>query len=58
MEKVGKLFIKCPSTEKEVFTGVSITKKALMTAQTNSSVKCPHCGEMHRWSKADANLKY
>jgi endogenous inhibitor of DNA gyrase (YacG/DUF329 family) len=58
---MGMIFIKCPKTGKEVPTGIGMPK-AEFDNPTNSLTRnklgpCPHCGEIHEWSKADGWMK-
>ena len=48
------LMIRCPSTGKLLSTGIAMDVATLKTASvTDNSVKCPHCGQLHTWSKND-----
>jgi len=53
---MGQVMIKCPVTGKPLPTGFNMPKASFASATlTNNSVgPCPHCGQMHTWSKADA----
>lgn len=49
------VMIRCPKTGKDAPTGISMDKKSFESSQmSNNQLKCPHCGEMHVWSKAQA----
>jgi hypothetical protein len=55
---MGTIVIKCPTTGKEINTGVGMDKRAFKIAVLDSnSIKCPHCSQTHVWSKKDAILK-
>lgn len=50
--------IKCPVTGKDVPTGIEMDLQSFSSVTlTNNRVRCPHCGEMHTWSKSDAFLE-
>ncbi len=52
---MGMIKIKCPKTGKDVPTGIAMDLQSFGSSTfTNNGVRCPHCGEMHIWSKADA----
>jgi len=47
--------IKCPTTGKDVDTGIAMDLGSFATATFKANaVKCPHCGQTHVWSKQDA----
>ena len=50
------IMINCPSTNKPLPTGISVGDQAAFdnNSFTNNSVQCPHCQQMHTWSKKDA----
>ena len=55
---MASVVIKCPNTDKEVNTGLSMDRMSFESATlSNNSVKCPHCGQTHTWNKSDAFLK-
>jgi hypothetical protein len=56
---MARVMIKCPSTGKPLSTGMDFGKQAFETSTlTNNTVgPCPHCGQMHTWSKKDAWLE-
>jgi endogenous inhibitor of DNA gyrase (YacG/DUF329 family) len=52
-----KIMITCPETRKPVFTGMDLPKNVFEKAQIQgNSVSCPHCGQVHAWSRDDAYL--
>jgi hypothetical protein len=55
---VGRIMIKCPVTGKPLPTGIGIDKKSWENPSNqfsnNQIGPCPHCGQMHTWSKKDA----
>ena len=54
---MGKIMIKCPSTGKDIPTGMEADKTAFeLSDYKNHSVMCPVCGKSHNWSKKDAWL--
>lgn len=51
------LLIKCPDTGKPVLTGLFMNTAAFLNLAIDSrEVRCPHCGQIHLWSKKDAHL--
>jgi endogenous inhibitor of DNA gyrase (YacG/DUF329 family) len=55
-----KIMIRCPKTSKAVFTGMAMDEKSFADPTNkfvNNSIQCPHCGQMHTWSKEDAFLE-
>jgi hypothetical protein len=55
---MADLMIRCPATGKPVMTGISVSKESFETSEfADNRVRCPHCGGMHVWQKADAYLK-
>ena len=52
---VGAISITCPTTGKPVSTGMSMEPASFYrSVLTGNSVKCPHCGITHIWSKSEA----
>jgi endogenous inhibitor of DNA gyrase (YacG/DUF329 family) len=52
---VGAISITCPTTGKPVSTGMSMEPASFYrSVLTGNSVKCPHCGTTHIWSKSEA----
>ena len=52
---VGAISIRCPTTGKPVSTGMSMEPASFYrSVLTGNSVKCPHCGTTHIWSKSEA----
>ncbi len=52
---MGAISITCPTTGKPVSTGMSIERVSFYRSiLTGNSVRCPHCGQTHYWSKSDA----
>jgi hypothetical protein len=54
---MGLLMLRCPTTGRGFDAGVD-TDEAAFTQMPNtiSTVRCPHCGEEHRWRPSDARL--
>ena len=51
------VMIKCPNSGKPVMTGLSMSKGSFQKALIGThEVRCPHCGQVHMWSKKDAHL--
>ena len=46
-----QVFIKCPQTGKDAFTGMSLPRGNILR---NNTTSCPHCGQSHTWSGEDA----
>ncbi len=56
-DQVGSISITCPTTGEPVSTGMTMERESFYrSVLTGNSVKCPHCGVTHIWSKADANF--
>jgi len=54
---VGSISITCPTTGEPVSTGMTMERESFYrSVLTGNSVKCPHGGVTHIWSKADANF--
>ncbi len=55
---MATVMIKCPTTGKDVSTGMSMDQQSFQTATlSNNSVRCSACGKDHVWNKKDAFLK-
>lgn len=55
---MAMIMIKCPSTGKAVPTGMGTDRESFESSSySGNSVQCPHCNQMHTWSKADAYLE-
>jgi hypothetical protein len=49
------VLIECPATHKMVYTGVNLNWNSFEATKIGEqSVPCPRCGEVHRWTRADA----
>jgi endogenous inhibitor of DNA gyrase (YacG/DUF329 family) len=56
-DPVGSISITCPTTGEPVRTGMTMERESFYrSVLTGNSVKCPHCGVTHIWSKADAHF--
>jgi endogenous inhibitor of DNA gyrase (YacG/DUF329 family) len=54
-EVMGAISIRCPTTGKPVDTGMSMEAESFhRSVLTGNSVRCPHCGAQHIWSKREA----
>jgi hypothetical protein len=54
---MGMVGIVCPNTGKLVPTGILMSEAEFATAILGSNeLRCPACGRIHSWSKADARL--
>jgi endogenous inhibitor of DNA gyrase (YacG/DUF329 family) len=52
------VMIKCPETGRTVNTGIALDLESFKhITLDNNSVRCPHCGKTHVWSKKDAFLR-
>jgi endogenous inhibitor of DNA gyrase (YacG/DUF329 family) len=55
---MGAISIKCPATGEPVSTGMTLEAASFYrSVLTGNSVKCPHCGETHIWSKDEAIIE-
>jgi hypothetical protein len=51
------VMIRCPVTGEHVYTGMTMHIQSWNTIDyAGNSVRCTHCGELHVWSKRDAEL--
>jgi len=51
------IIIECPGTGKLVKTGIFMNRRSFRKELIeNHEVRCPHCGQVHVWSKEDAHL--
>ena len=56
-DRVSSISITCPTTGKPVSTDMTMERESFYrSVLTGNSVKCPHGGVTHIWSKADANF--
>jgi len=54
---VKRLLIRCPSTAKLTETGQTIEEQLWVVAKVKSSkLICPHCRQVHSWTKKDVVL--
>ena len=52
---MAAISIKCPTTGGLVSTGMTMEPVSFYRSiLTGNSVKCPHCGATHIWTKAEA----
>ncbi|HEY8830960.1 MAG TPA: hypothetical protein VIM21_00495 [Gemmatimonadaceae bacterium] len=53
---MNRIFIKCPTTGKLVFTGFAMDAQTfeMLPIEEQDPIKCPACKQMHRWKKRDA----
>ena len=52
---MGAITIRCPTTGQPVNTGMSLEPASFYrSVLTGNSVKCPHCGATHIWTKDEA----
>ena len=53
-----QLFIVCPNTDKEVYTGFNMDWFDVDAYDLGEkSVECPHCHETHTWTENDVRLR-
>lgn len=55
--KMADIFIRCPVTSQTILTGLN-TEMVVFKTLPNVEIplKCPHCGQTHRWTPEDAWL--
>ncbi|MDB6147701.1 MAG: hypothetical protein JWO45_1365 [Spartobacteria bacterium] len=54
---IKRLLVRCPSTAKLTPTGQTIEERLWEAAKVKASkVNCPHCQQVHRWTKKDIVL--
>jgi hypothetical protein len=54
------VMIRCPTSGKPIDTGIALSKEAFDDPQTvmeNNVTSCPHCQQMHTWSRKDVFLE-
>jgi hypothetical protein len=53
------IMIDCPSTGRPMPTGFDASQEQFQASEYDRcrSGPCPHCGQMHTWSKQDAYLE-
>jgi len=52
---VNRIFIKCPTTRKLVFTGFAMDHAIFESSPIEqNAIHCPACGKDHEWQKSDA----
>jgi len=56
-DEIGRVLVKCPSTDKDVPTGFTMSQSDWEVASIKAAAfTCKECGEMHTWSKQDGRL--
>lgn len=51
------IYITCPVTGRPIATGLSLPEKYWdVVPLEDKQLHCPHCGQIHAWSKQDARL--
>jgi aspartate carbamoyltransferase regulatory subunit len=54
---IKRLLIRCPSTAKLTDTGQTIEEQLWVVTKTKTSrMLCPHCRQVHSWTKKDVVL--
>ena len=54
---IKSLLVRCPSTSKLTDTGRTIEEKRWQKATVKTQkFNCPHCGNLHTWTKKDVVL--
>ncbi len=52
-----RLYFVCPQSGKEVDVGIESELNTLLLIRTQKvRARCPHCGAIHEWEVADAQL--
>jgi hypothetical protein len=52
------ILIVCPETGKRVPTGIAMSDEEFARADLQPNVlRCPACGRVHQWTKAQADLR-
>lgn len=53
------IVIVCPVTKQKLRTGMMADEHAFKTCEyEGNQVRCPHCHQIHAWTKKDALLEY
>jgi predicted RNA-binding Zn-ribbon protein involved in translation (DUF1610 family) len=54
---IKRLLIRCPATSRLADTGQTIDQQLWAAAKIRASkFTCPHCGQVHSWTKKDVVL--
>ena len=54
---MARVMIECPQTHKPVYTGNNFTWMEFDSlALGEHELRCPECGQVHRWNKSEAYL--
>ena len=54
---IKRILVRCPSTGKLAVTGKTVEESAWETTKLNRPrLPCPHCHEVHNWTKKDVVL--
>jgi hypothetical protein len=54
---IKRILVRCPSTGKLAPTGKTVEESAWETTKLNRPrLTCPHCREVHNWTKKDVVL--
>lgn len=52
------IVITCPTTNKEVSTGMTMDKSSFDSTEiTGNQFECSQCSQLHTWDKTDARLQ-
>jgi hypothetical protein len=55
---MGRVTIVCPTTGREVATGITMERAEFERAALENNVfRCSACGRIHVWSKKDARFR-
>jgi hypothetical protein len=55
--KPRRVMIKCPLKGETVPTGAAMDEEAFGAVTLDYELKCPACGQVHRWTKKEAFLE-
>jgi aspartate carbamoyltransferase regulatory subunit len=54
---IKRILVRCPGTAKLTPTGQTIEESLFATMRLSSNkLNCPHCGQVHNWTKKDVVL--
>lgn len=55
---MARVMITCPETGQPIYTGMTFDWSAFETVRIGErQVRCPACGEHHKWKRVDAFLE-
>lgn len=54
---IKRILVRCPGTGKLTATGQTVEESLFKSTRlTNNKISCPHCRQIHNWTKKDVIL--